>query len=163
MLPIRHPPTTLFSIDTMLQGIRIIEYPLHEDTERGGKLIPIEHDAAMPFEVKRTYYLMNVPENSTRGAHAHLIEDEVFVCLRGKVTMKFSEAGEEKQRIVLKEPHVGVHVPKLVWHEFCEFSPDAILLCFSSTKYLPGNQNYITKWEDFLEIYSKKRKRIYLQ
>ena len=130
----------------------MIELPLHEDPDRGGKLVPIEHNTALPFEVKRTYYLMNVPSGTTRGAHAHLVEDEVFICIRGKVTMQFSENGEPKQPLTLTEPNIAVHVPKLVWHEFTNFSPDAILLCFSSTNYLPGNQNYITDWDDFVQM-----------
>jgi len=132
--------------------LRIIEFPLYEDAERGGTLVPIEHNTALPFEPKRTYFLMNVPAGKMRGAHAHLVEEEVFVCIRGRVVMRFSTDGSPKQSLVLRQANEAVHVPKLVWHEFCEFSPDAILLCFSSVNYLPGNINYITKWEDFVEI-----------
>lgn len=129
--------------------IREIELPLFSQPNRG-KLVPVELDSNIPFEVKRVYYLWNVPQGSVRGAHAHTIEKEFFVCIRGKCHIKVSPDGDSPHKIVLNSSHRGIFVDNLVWHEFSDFSPDAILLCFSSTSYLPDN--YITDFEEFKKV-----------
>lgn len=129
--------------------IRQIEVGEYVDPQKG-KLVPIDLESAIPFEVKRVYYIWNVPQGVKRGAHAHTIEKEFFVCIRGKCTAKVSTDGKELQKISLHKPNVGIFVDNLVWHEFENFSPDAILLCFSSTPYLPDN--YISSFEEFQKI-----------
>jgi len=132
--------------------IREIELPLYDQQGRG-KLVPIELDSNIPFEVKRTYYLWNVPAGSVRGAHAHTIEKEFFICIRGRCHIKISTDGGSLHKIVLNTPNRGIFVDNLVWHEFSDFSPDAILLCFSSTGYLPDN--YINDFEEFKKVKGK--------
>lgn len=132
--------------------IREIELPFFHQPDRG-KLVPIELDSAVPFEVKRVYYLWAVPSGQMRGAHAHTIEQEFFICVRGKCSIKISTDGSPLQKISLHSPHRGVFVDTLVWHEFCDFSPDALLLCFSSTTYLPDN--YIHSFEEFEKVVKK--------
>ncbi|QQS59062.1 FdtA/QdtA family cupin domain-containing protein [Candidatus Peregrinibacteria bacterium] len=129
--------------------IRETEFPSFEEAARG-KLVPIELDSAIPFPTKRVYYLWGVPVGAVRGGHAHTIEKEFFICLRGRCTLKFSTDGSPLQKISLNNPRRGIFVDNLVWHEFCDFSPDAILLCFSSTSYLPDN--YISDFEDFRKV-----------
>lgn len=131
-----------------MPGLRMIHWPVHTDSERGGSLAAIEHNV-LPFIVQRTYYLWGIPQGATRGAHAHIQEQELFVCLRGSVTLLVSEHGEDKHPIVLNDRGEGIYVGTFVWHEFTNFSPDALLLCLSSTSYLPGEQNYITSFSDF--------------
>lgn len=132
--------------------IREIELPIHTDPARG-KLVPIELDSAIPFTIKRTYYLWNVPKGVMRGGHAHTIEKEFFVCIRGKCHAKISTDGDEPYKISMHSPNRGLFVDNLVWHEFTDFSPDAILLCFSSTNYLPDN--YINSFEEFKGVIQK--------
>ena len=129
--------------------IREIELPLHDERARG-KLVPIELDAAIPFEVKRVYYLWNIPTGAVRGAHAHTQEKEFFVCLRGRCAIKVSTDGSAPYKIIMNAPNRGIFVDNLVWHEFTDFSPDAILLCLSSTSYMPDN--YINSFEEFAKI-----------
>ncbi len=132
--------------------IREVELPHYDQPERG-KLVPIELDSAVPFEVKRVYYLWNVPNGVKRGAHAHTIEKEFFICIRGRCSIKVSTDGSEPHKIIMNAAHRGIFVDNLVWHEFVEFSPDAILLCFSSTSYLPDN--YIHSFEEFKGVVKK--------
>jgi dTDP-4-dehydrorhamnose 3,5-epimerase-like enzyme len=129
--------------------IREVEFPIFSESHRG-KLVPVEFDSAIPFVVKRLYYIWGVPVGVVRGGHAHTLEQEFFVCVRGKCTLKASTDGGELHKIVLRTSNRGVFVDSLVWHEFTDFSPDAILLCFSSTTYLPDN--YITDFQKFQEI-----------
>lgn len=129
--------------------IREIEMPLFDQADRG-KLVPIELSSSIPFEVKRAYYLWGVPTGTMRGAHAHTIEKEVFMCIRGKCNLFVSADGKEPYKIPLATPNKAIFVDNLVWHEFRDFSPDALLLCFSSTEYLP--ENYIHSFKEFQKI-----------
>lgn len=133
--------------------IREIQFPMFEQSDRG-KLVPIELANAIPFEVKRVYYLWGVPPGTVRGAHAHTIEKEVFVCIRGKCNLFISNDGEKPYRIPMNSPDRAIFVDNLVWHEFRDFSPDALVLCFSSTEYLPDN--YIFDFEEFQKLYQKE-------
>lgn len=129
--------------------IRQVELPLFDEENRG-KLVPIDLDSVVPFEVKRSYYLWNVLAGRNRGGHAHTIEKEFFVCIRGRCSIHLSPDGTPPQKTTLYTPQMGIFVDNLVWHEFSDFSPDAMLLCFSSTPYLPDN--YIHSFEDFQKM-----------
>lgn len=126
---------------------QIIEFPTFIDTK--GTLTPFEFNDAFPFEVKRVYSVTG-REGVTRGAHAHLIESEVFVVLTGSVMARVDD-GENVAEISLDQPGKALYVKDLCWHEFYDFSENAVLLCFSSTHYLPGESNYITEKSKFYE------------
>ena len=117
-------------------------------TESRGTLTPFEFDDNFPFLVKRVY-TVTAPAGQTRGAHAHIQESEVFVAISGTIKAKVDD-GSGAQEIVLDHPSKGLYVKTMCWHEFYDFSPDAVLLCFSSTHYLPGEQNYITDKTEFI-------------
>ncbi len=129
--------------------IREIEFPIYDERARG-KLVPIELDGAIPFEVKRVYYLWGIPTGAVRGAHAHTVEKEVFVCIRGRCAIKVSNDGSPPNKIIMNSANRGIFVDNLVWHEFSDFSPDAILLGVSSTSYMPDN--YINNFEEFAKV-----------
>ncbi|PID70598.1 dTDP-6-deoxy-3,4-keto-hexulose isomerase [bacterium DOLZORAL124_38_8] len=131
----------------MKDSWQILSVPQFEDAR--GTLVPFELDESFPFDVKRVY-LVTGKQNVTRGAHAHIVEEEVFVCVNGRVKMTVNDKQQETD-IWLDTPTKAVYVPTQCWHEFSEFSDDAILLCFSSTHYLPGEQNYITNKQEFLK------------
>lgn len=129
--------------------IREVEIPIFGEPERG-KLVSVEFQKAIPFPVKRVYFLWGVPAGVVRGAHAHTVEKEFFMCVRGRCAIRVSADGNPPQKIILNAPNRGIFVDNLVWHEFAEFSPDALLLCFSSTHYLPDN--YISDFSEFQKI-----------
>ena len=131
----------------------MIDLPIFSD--KNGDLIPIELNEKIPFEVKRVYFLKNVPKNSLRGAHAHLIEKEVFICIQGSCKALIDKNGTGKKEIILNSPAQGLFCDTLCWHEFFDFSKDCVLLALSSTNYLPGDINYITSYEDFLKKHDK--------
>lgn len=125
---------------------KILHFPQFEDTR--GSLVPFELDQNFPFEVKRVY-LVTGKKNAVRGAHAHKVESEVFVAVSGTVKMTVHDTKTETE-IWLDTSTKAVFVPTNCWHEFSDFSDDAVLLCFSSTHYLPGASNYITDKNEFL-------------
>jgi len=127
-------------------GYKILNFPLFEDT-RGG-LIPFELDENFPFDVKRVY-LVTAKDNAKRGGHAHKIESEMFVAAQGSIKALVND-GNKDEVIILDQKNTGLLVNAYCWHEFYDFSDDAVLLCFSSTHYLPGEENYIMDKEVFL-------------
>jgi hypothetical protein len=122
--------------------------------EKGGVLVPIELEETIPFSVKRVYFLKNTPPKSTRGGHCHFLEDEVFVNLAGSCKLLYDQTGEGKKELILDSPTKAVYIKRRVWHEFTEFTPDSLLLAFSSTNYLPGADNYL---EDYLQFVKLKQ------
>jgi len=126
------------------------EFSLPVFRDPRGDLIPIELLAKIPFAVERVYFLKNVPEATTRGAHCHFIEQEVFLCLSGKCRALIDSDKQGKKEIWLDHPEKAIFVGTRVWHEFDSFSPDAVLLALSSTPYLPGAENYETDYVSFI-------------
>lgn len=140
----------------MKTSTAFFEFSLPSFREERGTLLPVEFDDHFPFAVQRTYFLKNVPPNTTRGAHCHLLEEEVFVCVAGKCRALIDADGSGKQEYWLDDSSKAIYVGTEVWHEFDSFSTDAVLLAFSSTHYLPGAQNYVTAYEDFRKMKEKK-------
>lgn len=125
---------------------KIREFPLYSDTK--GTLIPFELNQNFPFKVKRIY-LVTANQGETRGGHAHKIESELFVAAQGSIKARVNSDGADKE-ILLNQKNQALEVSSYCWHEFFDFSADAVLLCFSSTPYLPGKGNYITDKIEFL-------------
>ena len=130
----------------MTHSWQIIRFPKFQDQR--GSLIPFELDESFPFLVKRVY-LVTGENEATRGAHAHKIESELFLVTSGSVEITLNN-GNNEETILLNDSQTSVFVPTNCWHEFNNFSKDAVLLCFSSTHYLPGAENYITNKQEFL-------------
>ena len=124
----------------------ILKFP-HFSDERG-TLTPFEFDDGFPFEVQRVYFVTGA-EGAVRGAHAHLIEQELFVAISGSLTALVND-GSGDQEIILDQPNKALLVRTGCWHEFQNFSPDAVMACFSSTHHMPGEENYVTDKEEFL-------------
>lgn len=124
---------------------KILEFPFFSD-ERG-ETVPFELDNRFPFPVKRVYIITGTSEE-TRGGHAHTCEEEVFVAVSGSVTAVLHD-GKREQEVVLNEKNKGLYVSALCWHEFKNFSSDAVMLCFSSTHFA-GRGEYIENKKKFI-------------
>jgi dTDP-4-dehydrorhamnose 3,5-epimerase-like enzyme len=85
-----------------------------------------------------------------RGGHAHIIEEEIFLASSGSATLVVND-GSGDEEILLDARTKGVYVKPGCWHELRNFSPDAVVFAFSSTKYIPGEANYVTDKEEFLK------------
>ncbi len=130
----------------MMTKFEVIDFPYFADDR--GDLVPFELDKTFPFEVKRVY-LVTGNEGQVRGGHSHLVEDEVFVAVGGSIRAVVND-GAGDQEVILDQMNKALLVRKDCWHEFQDFSPGAVMLCFSSTHYLPGEENYVTSKKTFL-------------
>lgn len=119
--------------------------PVFED-KRGG-LCSIEW-ANLPFRPKRVYFIYGA--SSKRGAHAHKKEKEVFVCVKGSFVAKIHD-GKSFHTFKMNRPGRALFTSNLVWHEFHDFSKDAIMLALSGTAY-NGRKGYIEDFEKFLKL-----------
>lgn len=129
-----------------MKKYEILNFP--QFSEDRGDLIPFEFDALFPFEVRRVY-LVTANEGQSRGGHAHIQEQEVFVMASGACSAIVND-GTCDTEIVLDKKNKALFVNVDCWHEFKDFSKDAVMLCFSSVHYLPGNSNYICDKGEFL-------------
>lgn len=129
------------------------EFEFPEYTDIRGSLVPLEFDKNLPFTPKRVYFLYFTPADMVRGAHSHFLEEEIFMCISGSCTALIDFDGTKKIKIKLNSANKAIYVGKNVWHEFKNFTSDAILLCLSSVNYLPGESNYELDYEKFKKLH----------
>ncbi len=115
-------------------------------------ILPIELDGSLiPFDVKKTYFVIGEGQDSESGKHAHLDEKEFFVVLKGKATF-FSIDSEDKEYEIELNECEGVYVPNLVWHGFSKISADCVIIAYSSEHYRPDRSDYIEDVNVFLNL-----------
>ena len=112
-----------------------------------GKLVIVEGNQDIPFEIKRLFYIYGSDRNVIRGQHANRNSEFVLINVSGTSKVMVTD-GNEKQVVELTKPWQGVYLPKMVWKEMYDFSPDSVLLVLASTHYDGGE--YIRNYEEFL-------------
>jgi dTDP-4-dehydrorhamnose 3,5-epimerase-like enzyme len=123
-----------------------IEIPKVHD-ERGS-LAVVEKDV-VPFEIKRIYYLYDVPSDSFRGGHAHKEQQSVIIALSGSFEVVI-DSGLTKKRILLNKPNQGLYIPIEMWREIENFSSGSVCLVLASTEF--DESEYIRNYDDFLSF-----------
>ena len=126
-----------------VKHIKFIEIPKVHD-ERG-TLAVIEKDV-LPFEIKRVYYLFDVPSSSYRGGHAHREQESIIIALSGSFEVIVDD-GFSRERIMLNKPTQGLFISTNVWREIDNFSSGAVCLVLASTTY--NEAEYIRDYQDF--------------
>ena len=153
--PYFNPPRQLSKsiVSLLKKGIIDMELcRLLNFTEKGderGKLVIVEGNQDVPFEIKRLFYIYGSDRDVVRGKHANRDSEFVLINVSGTSKVMVTD-GKEKQIVELTKPRQGVYLPKLVWKEMYDFSPDSVLLCLASTHY-DGNE-YIRNYDDFLKL-----------
>ena len=132
-----------------IDACRIIELPKFLD-ERGN-LSFAENFAQIPFEIKRTYWLYDVPGGVERGGHAEMRNEELIIALSGAFEIVVDD-GSRRKSFVLNRSYFGLYIPKGLWREIREFSTNAVALEFGSIPY--DVNDYIRDYETFL-VFSK--------
>lgn len=124
--------------------IKLIDIPKINDVR--GNLAVIEGDC-LPFEIKRVYYLFDVPSNAYRGGHAHKEQLEFLVALSGSFEVSLNN-GTSKQSIMLNKPDKGLLIPTGTWRELENFSSGAVCLVIASDEF--DEEDYIRDYNTFL-------------
>lgn len=123
----------------------IIDIP--KITDPRGNLAVIEGNT-VPFDIKRVYYLFDVPSSSHRGGHAHKELQQLLVALSGSFDVVLND-GESEQVITLNKPDKGLLIPVRTWRELQNFSSGAVCMVIASHTY--DESDYIRDKESFLD------------
>lgn len=130
-----------------LNGPEIIQLPKFLDAR--GNLSFVENFKQVPFEIKRTYWLYDVPGGECRGGHAYRENEEFIIALSGAFDVTVDD-GKEKRTFTLNRSYYGLYIPKGLWREMENFSSNAFALEFGSTVY--NEQDYIRDYDVFLNL-----------
>ncbi len=113
-----------------------------------GKLVVIEGSRAIPFSIKRVFYIYDSDSTVVRGQHANRESEFVLINVAGTSKVRITD-GKEEIIVELNKPMMGVYIPKMIWKDMYDFSPDSVLLVLAST-YYDGNE-YIRNYDDYLK------------
>ena len=128
-----------------IQNCKILAIPKIEDPR--GNLSVIEHNV-IPFEIKRVYYLYDVPSGAERGGHSHREQHEFLVALSGSFDVILND-GKVEKTVSLNKPFEGLLITSGIWRELKNFSSGAVCLVIASDVFL--EEDYIREFEDFLK------------
>lgn len=136
-----------------IQDCRYLTLPRVIDPR--GSLTFIEGTRHIPFEIKRIFYLYDVPTAEGRGAHAHRTLTQFLVCLGGSFDVHVDD-GESTTRMHLNRPWSGVLIPPMIWAAEINFDPGSICLVLASQLY--DETDYIRSREEFLALRAEARR-----
>ncbi len=130
-----------------ITSCRIIELPKIYDIR--GNLTFIEGGAHIPFDIKRVYYLYDVPGGAERGGHAHKELQQLIVAMSGSFDVVLDD-GQEKKRFHLNRSYNGLYVCPMIWRELDNFSSGSVCMVLASSKY--GEDDYYRDYDEFIDI-----------
>jgi WxcM-like, C-terminal len=129
-----------------LSNCNLINLP--KITDPRGNLSVIEGGVQIPFDIKRVFYLYDVPTGADRGAHAHKKLHQFLICLSGSFDVSLDD-GKNKNIIHLNRPWQGLHIPPMIWAAEINFDPGSVCLVLASDKY--DENDYYRNYEDFIK------------
>ena len=130
-----------------INQIKIVELPKIADPR--GNLSFFESDNQIPFKIKRTYWIYDVPGGEVRGSHAFKKSHEFIVSLSGSFDVVLHD-GNKEQIIQLNRSYYGVYMPNMIWRTLNNFSTNAVALVVSSTPY--DENDYIRDFTEFKSL-----------
>lgn len=117
-----------------------------------GKLVVIEGNESIPFDIKRVFYIYGSDDTVVRGQHANRESEFVLINVAGTSKVRITN-GTEEFIVELDRPMIGVYIPKMVWKDMYDFSPDSVLLVLASTHY--DGKEYIRDYKEYLKEIGK--------
>ena len=128
-----------------IENCQIIEFPKFSD--RRGNLSFIQTGIGITFQIKRVYYLYDIPAGSERGGHAHLKLKQLIVPLSGSFDVRIDD-GYNKKLYRLDRPNLGLYISPMIWREIDNFTSGSVCLVLASKKY--DESDYIRNYSSFL-------------
>lgn len=122
---------------------------LPRNKNRAGNITPVHNSVEIPFDIKRIFYLYDVPGGESRGAHAHKQCHQFLIAASGSFEVLLDD-GNTQRLVQLNRPYLGLHIPPMIWASEINFSSGAICLVLASEKY--NENDYIREYADFLNI-----------
>ena len=117
-------------------------------SDRKGNITVVENKEDIPFEVRRTYYLYDVPGGESRGGHAHRELSQLIIAASGSFTVTLDD-GKVKRTFVLNRPYQGLYIVPGIWRTLDDFSTGAVCLVLASHGY--DEADYIRDYDEFIK------------
>ena len=125
----------------------IIELDKHHSDHKGN-LSVVENRVTLPFDVKRIYYLYDIPGGEGRGAHAHRELEQLIIAASGSFTVTLDD-GKCKRTFMLNRPYQGLYVKPGLWRDLADFSSGAVAMVLASEIY--KKEDYIRSYNEFIK------------
>ena len=122
-------------------------------SDRKGNLTVVENGKTLPFDVRRVYYLYDIPGGESRGAHAHKELSQLIVAVSGAFRVTLDD-GQIKRSFTLNRPYQGLYVKPGIWRDLDDFSAGAVCMVLASETY--KEEDYIRNYEEFVDFRTKK-------
>ncbi|MDW5288839.1 FdtA/QdtA family cupin domain-containing protein [Formosa sp. PL04] len=135
--------TTRQNVNSTVHDLQRIEIP--KIKEARGNIAVIEKDC-IPFEIKRVYYLYDVPSDASRGGHAHKTLYQFLVPLSGSFEIRVKD-GKNERLITMNKPDIGLLIVPGIWREIENFSSGSVCLVLASKEF--DEEDYIREFEDY--------------
>jgi dTDP-4-dehydrorhamnose 3,5-epimerase-like enzyme len=129
-----------------LEDCRLVELPRVNDPR--GNLTFIEGGRHVPFDIRRVYYLYDVPGGATRAGHGHRRLEQVFIAMSGSFVVTLDD-GRERRRFHLNRSYYGLYVSPMMWREIDNFSSGSVCMVLASEYY--DEADYFRYYEQFME------------
>jgi dTDP-4-dehydrorhamnose 3,5-epimerase-like enzyme len=136
----------------MLKECKIIQLPKHNDAR--GNLSVVEGGIHIPFDIKRVYYLYDVPGGSCRAGHGHEELEQVIIAMSGSFDVIVDD-GFKRKKFHLNRSYFGLYIPKMMWREVENFSSGGVCLVLASTKY--DRDDYYHSYSEFKNLVDKSQ------
>lgn len=127
-----------------LSECRMIDFPKISDPR--GNLTFVEGSHHIPFDIKRVYYLYDVPGGAERGGHAHKDLQQVIIAMSGSFDVVVND-GQNEQRFHLNRSYYGLYLPTMVWRELDNFSSGSVCMVLASERY--DEADYYREYTEF--------------
>lgn len=114
-----------------------------------GNITSLNNGIDAPFNVKRIFYIYDIPSGENRGAHAHKECHQLLIALTGAFEVEVFD-GQDKTRFLLNQPDIGLHIPPGIWASEVNFSGGGICLVLASHEYDEGD--YIRDYQEYLNL-----------
>jgi dTDP-4-dehydrorhamnose 3,5-epimerase-like enzyme len=135
-----------------IEQCRIIELPKISDPR--GNLTFVEANRHIPFDIKRVYYLYDVPGGSERAGHAHKQLQQLFIAMSGSFDIILDD-GDQKTKYHMNRSYYALYVSSMIWRNLDNFSSGAVCMVLASEYY--DESDYYREYQDFIEAVNQKK------
>ena len=125
----------------------VLDFPKQSDPR--GNLTFVEGERHVPFDIRRIFYLYDVPAGGSRGAHAHRTLQQCLICVSGTFEVALDD-GRHRDRVLLDRPWKGLLVPPMIWAAEENFAPGTVCLVLTSDLY--REDDYVRDYAQFLRL-----------
>lgn len=130
-----------------IENCKLIDLPKIQDPHGRGNLTFIESERHIPFEIKRVYYLYDVPGGSLRAGHAHKELQQFLIAMSGSFDVMVDD-GDKRARFHLCRSYYGLYIPSMIWRELDNFSSGSVCMALASDFFQEAD--YYRHYSDFL-------------